>query len=112
MTVDWALIRSMPDCYHVIVSDNYHYQDPDEQYAITGFASEAEALAECREIVERCLVDFAEPGKSADEVYSAYTMFGDDPSIVGAKGSSPVKFSGWNYAREHAGRFVRPQASS
>ena len=50
MTVDWALIRSMPDCYHVIVSDNYHYQDPDEQYAITGFASEAEALAECREM--------------------------------------------------------------
>ena len=97
----------MPESYHVIVRDNYHYQDEDEAYVITGFVTEAEALAKCQEIVERDLESNAESGRTAEDIFGYYKMFGDDPSIVSLKDKPSVPFSGWSYAKEQAHRFVR-----
>ena len=107
MSVDWEKIRTMPDRYHVIVRDNYHYQDEDEAYVITGFVTEAEALEKCQEIVEQDLESYAEPGRTAEDIFGYYKMFGDDPSIVSSKDGPPGAFSGWAYAKEQSHRFVR-----
>ena len=106
MTIDWSKVREHPSVYKVFVSDNFHYQDPDEQYVIIGFASAEEALEKCRNIVETSLQESSEPGRSAEEIYKYYTMFGDDPSVGSPEGQPAVGFSGWNYAKEHAHRFV------
>jgi hypothetical protein len=105
--VDWKKIRTMPGSYHVIIRDNYHYQDDDETYVISGFASEAEALAKCKEIVEKGLEANAETGRSAEDIFGYYKMFGEEPSIVSPKGKPSVTFSGWDYAKEQVHRFVR-----
>jgi hypothetical protein len=97
----------MPDKYHVIVRDNYHYRDEAEAYAITGFRTEADALAKCHKIVDQDLEANAEPGRTAEDIFGYYTMFGEDPSIVGPKDKPDVTFSGWHYAKEQAHRFVR-----
>lgn len=107
MSVDWEKIRTMPDRYHVIVRDNYHYQDEDEAYVITGFETEADAMAKCQEIVEQDLVSNAEPGRTAEDIFGYYKMFGEDPSIISPKDKPSAAFSGWAYAKEHAHRFVR-----
>ena len=107
MSVDWEKIKTMPESYHVIVRDNYHYQDDDEAYALTDFATEADALAKCQKIVEQDLESYAEPGRTAEDIFGYYKMFGDDPSIVIPKDKSSVTFSGWAYAKEEAHRFVR-----
>lgn len=106
MSVNWQEIRDRPDCYHIIVRDNYHYQNPDEEFAIIGFATEADALAKCRKIVEKSLQSVAEPGQSAEVIFSRYQMFGDDPSVVNGKDMPPVPFSGWDYAKGQAHKFV------
>lgn len=89
--------------YTVVVDDNFHYQDRDYRYEISGFTTLADALQKCRSIVDSCLEENAEPGRSAEEIFARYQCFGADPWIP----DSPVKFSAWDYARENAHRFVR-----
>lgn len=107
MTVNWTAIRDAPHRYHIIVRDNFHYQNPEEEYAIMGFTTETEALAKCQKIVEQDLRDHAKPGRSVKEIFNQYQMFGEDPYIVSPEGMPPVKFSAWNYAEEEAHKFAR-----
>ncbi len=67
--------------YRVIVDDNFHYMQEDERYEAGTFGSYAEALAKCKEIVEASLRQMAKPEMTADELYSSYVTFGDDPWI-------------------------------
>jgi hypothetical protein len=85
--------------YRVIVADNYHYQDPDEEYVQGDYASKEEAVAVCKKIVDECLAEHMEPGATAASVFRGYTMFGDDPFILTPRGAPMVKFSGWDYAK-------------
>ena len=87
--------------YKVIGADNAHYMDAAEYSDEGVFKTYEEAVAVCRDIVERSLAWHHKPGMSADELYDYYTSFGDDPFIV-AVGDAPLgeRFSAWTYAKE------------
>jgi len=91
--------------YTVLVADNAHYQDEDERYELGSFATYEQAVAACRAIVDRCLEGEHRPGMSADELFSLYTSFGEDPFIRGEP-ESP-SFSAWSYARQRCEELCR-----
>jgi len=68
--------------YKVLVSDNYHYGDPDDRYEHGAFDTLDAAAAACRAIVESSLSELHAPGMSAGELYHRYQLFGADPFIV------------------------------
>ena len=85
--------------YKVFVDDNFHYMDEGERYLHGEFATAADAIAAARKIVDEYLTSAIQPGMSADELFTSYALFGEDPFIV-ANGDEGVKFS----AREYAGQ--------
>jgi hypothetical protein len=87
--------------YTVMVDDNFHYMDPDERWEYGTYATREEALAMCRQLVDRSLLEQYKPRMAAAELYELYVFFGDDPFIVGMEGSDEkVPFSARDYARE------------
>lgn len=97
-------------CYTVKVADNFHYQDESETYTYGNFETYEDAVAACRDIVDRCLADHYEPGMTPDRLYRQYTMFGDEPFIVPANPQN--RFSAWEYAKERAAAICRRDAGS
>lgn len=77
-----------------MVDDNFHYMDKDERYKHGEYDTPEEAISVCKKIVESSIK--YENGATADELYSTYCMFGDDPFIIG-----DVGFSGCDYAKEY-----------
>ena len=69
--------------YIVQVDDNYHYMDESERYCAGTFTSLDEALQACEGITIESLKSFYEPGITADKLSAQWTMFGDDPFIMG-----------------------------
>src|SRR3954447_5502683 len=86
--------------YTVKVDDNFHFMDRDERYEDGTFGSYEDALAACKRIVEASLTEQYQPGMTAEELFSRYRSFGDDPFI------SPYdpdrRFSAWEYAQVRA----------
>jgi hypothetical protein len=70
--------------YTVLVDDNFHYMDEDERYTLGAFESLDVAIAACKKLVDDFLKANHKPGITADELYAAYTSFGEDPFIAGA----------------------------
>lgn len=92
--------------YQVFVEDNYHYMDEGERDSLRAFESWEEAVACCREIVDRCLAELHEPGMTPEELWGRYTLFGEDPFIVPVSGER--RFSAWSYAKERAVALCAP----
>ena len=84
--------------FTVRVRENSHYMDESEGYTLGPFANYEAAEAKCRAIVDEFLSANAKSGKSAESLFSVYTTFGEDPSVVG-KAPPGAAFSAWNYAR-------------
>lgn len=96
--------------YQVFVDDNYHYMDESHRYTRGTFESWEEAVACCREIVDRCLAEQHEPGMTAEQLWGRYTMYGEDPFIVPV--SEEHRFSAWSYAKERAVELCAPGEAS
>lgn len=92
-------IKDNPEKYIVYVDDNFHFMDDSERYCAGEFDKPDDALAKCIEIVESSLQDSAGIEKSADALYSSYTMFGEDPFIIGP---TNIEFSAWDYAKKRS----------
>jgi hypothetical protein len=86
------------DMFTVMVDDNFHYMDEDERRALGEFATWEEAVQAARQIVERSLSEHYKPGMTAEQLYSAYTGFGEDPFIVPKPEGQA--FSAWTYAKQ------------
>jgi hypothetical protein len=87
--------------YRVLVDDNFNYQDPDERREHGIYDSLTEALAACRAIVDRSLMEEHRPGISAEALFDRYKSFGEDPFIEALGGvDAGATFSAWNYAKE------------
>jgi hypothetical protein len=94
--------------YKVLVDDNFHYQDPAERRELGIYATLAEALAACRDLVELSLTGEYRPGISAEKLYDRYTSFGDDPFVVVVDGADDAaEFSAWRYAKERCQQMCR-----
>lgn len=86
--------------YVVMVDDNFHYmdEDEDERYRHGEFADAGVAIEHCRQIVDEYLESALKPGMSAEELWDSYKSFGEDPFIQSVD-VAPVRFSAWDYAR-------------
>ena len=84
--------------FTVRVRENAHYMDESEGYTLGPFPTYEAAEAKCRAIVDEFLTASAKPGKAADALFSLYTTFGEDPSVVGNAPPGGA-FSAWDYAR-------------
>jgi len=87
--------------FRVLVDDNFRSIDQSRRYAAGEYATGAEALAVCRETVDRFLRHEYVEGMAASALYFRYIMFGEDPFIVEPPESAePLDcFSAWDYAR-------------
>lgn len=79
----------MNDKHKVFVDDNFHYSDESERYSVGAYDSLEEALDKCKEITIKSLEDFYETGITAEKLSAQWSMFGEDPFIVGADESVP-----------------------
>jgi hypothetical protein len=95
--------------YKVMVDDNFHYLDEDERSEYGTFASAAEALDACRQLVDQSLVAEYENGATAEQLYERYSSFGDDPFVVALDGAPKVEFSAHAYACERARELAGPE---
>ena len=90
--------------FRVLVDDNFHYQDESERYEHGEFETFEEALHACKAIVDEYLARLISESdtRSAAELYSSYTMFGDAPFVC----SSPPggDFSAWEYAKQRCSK--------
>jgi hypothetical protein len=81
--------------YQVCVDDNYHYMDESERYSAGSYRSLSKAIEKCVEITVKSLEHMYEEGITPEKLKAQWTMFGDDPFIVGGEGSVP--FSARNF---------------
>ncbi|MBU6454379.1 MAG: hypothetical protein KGS72_21605 [Cyanobacteria bacterium REEB67] len=87
--------------FTVFIDDNFHYMDVDERSVAGEWGSYLDAVNACKAIVEDSLKSaLQEKGPmTADQLYSHYTDFGDDP-FVSPVPSGETRFSAWTYAKE------------
>ncbi|MBU6455844.1 MAG: hypothetical protein KGS72_29000 [Cyanobacteria bacterium REEB67] len=87
--------------FTVFVDDNFHYMDEDERSVAGEFRSYEDAVNACKEIVERSLQHALsqKPPMTADQLYSHYTDFGNDP-FVSPMPPDEQRFSAWSYAKD------------
>jgi hypothetical protein len=88
-----------PRPFTVVVADNFHYMDEQENVEHGSFETLEAAIAAAKAIVDLSLRTAHRPGMTADELYDYYTSFGDDPFIRGGGGPG-VPFSAWDYAKD------------
>lgn len=88
--------------FTLYVDDNFNYMDTTSRYKVGTYKTWEEAVAKAKQIVEECILPSVEDGRSPEEAYRLYTMFGEEPWILG-DGHIPSNgraFSAWNYAKE------------
>ena len=94
--------------YKVMVDDNFHYMDEDERYQHGVFPTADEAIAACKRLVDEDLKNAFKPGMTEQELYEAYTDFGEDPFVVPVTNAdNAVHFSAWDYAKERCNVLAR-----
>ena len=86
--------------YMVRVDDNFHYQDESERTTLGEFATWDEAVAASKKLVDDFLAASFKPGMPPEDLYLAYTSFGEDPFILGERPTSTDDFSAWGYAKK------------
>jgi len=81
--------KQMTKKYKVFIDDNYHYMDASERSAVGSYDSLDEALVKCKEITVSSLNDLYEKGISPEKLSAQWSMFGEDPFVVGGVGGVP-----------------------
>jgi hypothetical protein len=97
-----------PRPFTVVIADNFHYMDEGESYEHGKFETLEDAIAAAKGIVDKFLVAALKPGMSAEQLYSQYTSFGDDPYIRGSTDPG-IPFSAWNYAKTRCLELCSPE---
>ena len=85
--------------YTVQVDDNSHYMDEDERSTLGEYETWDEAVAAAKKVVDDFLSENHKPGMIAGDLYTCYTMFGEDPFVLGDRPESEDAFSAWDYAK-------------
>lgn len=88
-----------------MIDDNFHFMDESERYKDGEYNTYNEAVAKCKEIIDSYLESAIEPGMNAEQLYTSYQMFGEDPFILG---DTKSKFYSWDYAQERSAELIKP----
>jgi len=83
--------------YIVFVDDNFHHMDESQRYKLGEYDSCSEAIDECMKIVDEFIDKAYDDKISYQDLYSGYTMYGEDPFIITE--DKECKFSAWDYAK-------------
>ncbi len=74
--------------------------DESERYGSGEFETYEGAVAKCKAIIDGFLDSAYKPGMTAEQLfYGSYTMFGEDPFIVGPEVGD---FYSWEYAEQRS----------
>ena len=90
--------------YVVYVDDNFHHKDESERYKLGEFSSCEEATEACKKIVDELFNRTFDENVTYEELYSGYTMFGEDPFIISK--DRDCFFSAWDYAKKRCRELV------
>ena len=82
--------------YLVMVDDNFHFTDESERYQAGEYDTYDEAVGKCKAIVDDYLESALEPGMTAQQLYTSYQMYGEDPYVIG---QGDYAYSSWDYAK-------------
>lgn len=85
------------DKYEIHVDDNFHYMDESYRFKEGEYDTYDEALAICKEIVDRSLALNYREGMSSNQLWECYVSYGVDPFIPR---SGDDYFSARSYAKE------------
>lgn len=88
--------------YRIRMDDNRRLTGATAPAKDTAFATEAEAVAAARELVEEVLAGLRTPGMTADELLGAYFAYGQYPAVVAPAGAPHIAFSAWDHAATRA----------
>ncbi|GHV48624.1 hypothetical protein FACS1894204_12980 [Synergistales bacterium] len=90
--------------FHLRIYENNHYADEEEAHDYGKFPCYDDALARAKEIVCRDVFWDWVCGHDIDELFSCYTMFGEDPVIISDDSAQQGgEFSAWTYAETLVG---------
>ena len=73
----------------VYIDDNYHYMDESERITAGSYNSLEKAIEKCKKITIISLKHLFEKGMTPEKLSAQWSMFGDDPFIVGESDSIP-----------------------
>ena len=81
--------------YKVLIDDNYHSMGESKPLDGGEFHSLEAAIEKCREITVSSLEHMYEKGITPEKLSAQWSLFGDDPFIVGGTGSVPFSARKW-----------------
>ncbi len=90
-----------------MIDDNFHYLDKSHRYQLGEFDSCEAAIRACKQVVDDYLLPNYRPGMTAEQLYTSYTNFGEDPFIVTT--DEQCSFSAWDYARQRSVALCAPR---
>jgi hypothetical protein len=70
--------------YSVLIIYMAHYQEPESESTIGGFATAEEAIAYARRRVRTSLAELRKPNQSKEELRHLWAIYGEDALVVGA----------------------------
>jgi len=95
--------------YTVYVDDNYNYMDESARYTLGEFKTYQAAVAAAKKLVDAFLLEHYKPGTTAEELYSGFRGYGEDPFIMGEEPElESERFSAWAYAEQRCKEICNP----
>ena len=79
----------MNDKYEVYIDDNYHFMDESDRISAGSYRSLEKAIKKCKKITISSLRCLCEEGMTPEKLSAQWSMFGEDPFIVGESDSIP-----------------------
>ena len=87
--------------FRVIVAENSHFMDEDEQWSAGSFGTFEEAVTKAKQIVDTSIDEAFKAGGTESEIYEHYARWGRDPFIVAVdEPQEGATFSARDYAKE------------
>jgi nucleotide-binding universal stress UspA family protein len=71
--------------YSVLIIDMAHYQDPDSERTVGGFATLDEAKAYARNRVRSSVEELRSEGQSHEELRKLWSIYGEDAIVIGGE---------------------------
>ena len=85
----------------LLVQDFSDYGEPDAVREVGSFATRADALAAAQARVEAGLAELFVAGRSADDLFRQWSLFGEDVFLLPDDGEPPFSAMAYARARSH-----------
>jgi len=95
--------------FTVYVDDNYNYMDESRRWTLGSFNTYQAAAAAAKKLVDAFLLEHYTSGMTAEDLFSGYRGYGEDPFIMGEEPElESERFSAWKYAEQRCNKICNP----